>query len=248
MANFRDVAQHAGVSLATASRVASGSLGRPGRDAGPRRGGDARAPLRRARRGRHDGRDRPARARARRTRSSPRSPRRWSAARPLRAWPRSSATPPARRRARPSTSACCSSARSNGMIFISSEVTYLRSDHEHYRRLLRAGARLVFVNGGSAQLDVTSVGVDERAAGRLATEHLLELGHTRIGFAAGDALSSPTQREGRRDGRRRCTLPGSSRTVSSPTRSSPSRAAGWLLGSCSRIRAGRRPGSSARTT
>ncbi len=81
----------------------------------------------------------------------------------------------------------------NGMIFISSEVTYLRSDHEHYRRLLRAGARLVFVNGGSAQLDVTSVGVDERAAGRLATEHLLELGHTRIGFAAGDALSSPTQ-------------------------------------------------------
>jgi DNA-binding LacI/PurR family transcriptional regulator len=81
----------------------------------------------------------------------------------------------------------------DGMIFISSEVTDLRSDHEHYRRLLLAGARLVFVNGGSAQLDVTSVGVDERAAGRLATEHLLDLGHTRIGFAAGDALSSPTR-------------------------------------------------------
>jgi DNA-binding LacI/PurR family transcriptional regulator len=81
----------------------------------------------------------------------------------------------------------------DGMIFISSEVTDLRSDHEHYRRLLRAGARLVFVNGGSPQLDVTSVGVDERAAGRLATEHLLALGHTRIGFAAGDELSSPTQ-------------------------------------------------------
>ena len=83
--------------------------------------------------------------------------------------------------------------RVEGMIFISSEVTDLRSDHAHYRRLLREGARLVFVNGGSAQLDVTSVGVDERAAGRLATEHLLALGHTRIGFAAGDALASPTR-------------------------------------------------------
>jgi DNA-binding LacI/PurR family transcriptional regulator len=86
--------------------------------------------------------------------------------------------------------------RVDGMIFISSEVTDLRSDHSHYRRLLAEGARLVFVNGGSAQLDVTSVGVDERAAGRLATEHLLGLGHTRIGFAAGDALSSPTREKG----------------------------------------------------
>lgn len=83
--------------------------------------------------------------------------------------------------------------RVEGMIFISSEVTDLRSDHAHYRRLLREGARLVFVNGTSAQLDVTSVGVDERAAGRLATEHLLALGHTRIGFAAGDAFLSPTR-------------------------------------------------------
>jgi DNA-binding LacI/PurR family transcriptional regulator len=86
--------------------------------------------------------------------------------------------------------------RVDGMIFISSEVTDLRSDHSHYLRLLAEGARLIFVNGGSPQLDVTSVGVDERAAGRLATEHLLGLGHTRIGFAAGDALSSPTREKG----------------------------------------------------
>ena len=86
-----------------------------------------------------------------------------------------------------------------GMIFISSEVTDERSDHDHYLRLLAEGARLIFVNGGSTRLDVTSVGVDERAAGSLATEHLLELGHTRIGFAAGDVNSSPTRekKEGR---------------------------------------------------
>lgn len=72
-----------------------------------------------------------------------------------------------------------------GMIFISSEVTDLRSDHAHYGRLLEEGAKLVFVNGGSPALHVTSVGVDERAAGRLATEHLLSLGHALVAFAAG---------------------------------------------------------------
>ena len=86
--------------------------------------------------------------------------------------------------------------RVEGMIFISSEVTDMRSDHLHYVRLRSEGARLVFVNGASESLDVTSVGVDERAAGRLATEHLLGLGHRRIGFAAGDAMSTPTRQKG----------------------------------------------------
>lgn len=90
--------------------------------------------------------------------------------------------------------------RVDGMIFISSEVNDLGSDHAHYVRLLGEGARFVFVNGSSDQLDVTSVGVDERAAGRIATEHLIELGHRRIGFAAGEAHVSPTwqKEEGRR--------------------------------------------------
>jgi DNA-binding LacI/PurR family transcriptional regulator len=82
--------------------------------------------------------------------------------------------------------------RVEGMIFISSEVTDLRSDHRHYARLRDEGARLVFVNGSCASLDVTSVGVDERAAGKLATEHLLGLGHRRIGFVAGPANATPT--------------------------------------------------------
>ena len=83
--------------------------------------------------------------------------------------------------------------RVDGMIFISSEVTDLRSQHAHYRLLADAGARIVFVNGASEELDVPSVGVDERAAGRLATEHLLELGHVRVGFAAGAEQFSPTR-------------------------------------------------------
>ena len=83
--------------------------------------------------------------------------------------------------------------RVDGMIFISAEITDTRGEHGHYAQLIESGARLVFVNGASETLHVTSVGVDERAAGRIATEHLLELGHTRIGFVAGQAYASPTR-------------------------------------------------------
>ena len=80
-----------------------------------------------------------------------------------------------------------------GMIFVSCEMTNLDGDHGHYQRLLDDGARIVFVNGTLNGFDVPSVGVDERAAGELATRHLLELGHRRIGFVAGPRHYLPTQ-------------------------------------------------------
>jgi len=83
--------------------------------------------------------------------------------------------------------------RVEGMIFISCEMTNLTADHSHYARLLDEGARFVFVNGALHQLDVPSVGVDERAAGEIATQHLLDLGHERIGFVAGPEHYQPTQ-------------------------------------------------------
>jgi DNA-binding LacI/PurR family transcriptional regulator len=83
--------------------------------------------------------------------------------------------------------------RVDGMIFICAEITDVRGKHDHYAQLVERGARLVFVNGTSESLDVTAVGVDERAAGRLATEHLLELGHRQIGFVAGEAYAVPTR-------------------------------------------------------
>ncbi len=82
--------------------------------------------------------------------------------------------------------------RVQGMIFISCEMTNLRGDHGHYARLVGEGARLVFVNGALQTLDVPSVGVDERAAGEVATQHLIELGHERIGFVAGHEHYLPT--------------------------------------------------------
>ena len=96
--------------------------------------------------------------------------------------------------------------RVEGMIFISCEMTNLSGDHDHYAQLLDEGAKLVFVNGALNQLDVPSVGVDERAAGEIATQHLLDLGHERIGFVAGPEHYLPTHRRGRAasgDARRR---------------------------------------------
>lgn len=83
--------------------------------------------------------------------------------------------------------------RVEGMIFISCEMTNLRGDHGHYARLIDEGARMVFVNGAVHTLDVRSVGVDERAAGEIATQHLIDLGHERIGFVAGPEHYLPTQ-------------------------------------------------------
>lgn len=83
--------------------------------------------------------------------------------------------------------------RVQGMIFIACEMTNLRGDHGHYAKLVAEGARLVFINGALHTLDVPSVGVDERAAGEIATQHLIALGHERIGFVAGPEHYLPTQ-------------------------------------------------------
>ena len=98
--------------------------------------------------------------------------------------------------------------RVDGMIFISSEAADLRADHSHYARLLGQGARIVFVNGAVDVLDVPHVGVDERAAGQVATQHLLDLGHERIGFVAGPDRFRPDPREGGRARCSRSTRPG----------------------------------------
>lgn len=83
--------------------------------------------------------------------------------------------------------------RVDGMIFISCEMTHLSGDHEHYARLLDEGARLVFVNGALDGVDVPCVSVDERHAGYIATQHLISLGHERIGFVAGPVDYLPTR-------------------------------------------------------
>ena len=81
----------------------------------------------------------------------------------------------------------------DGMIFVSCEMTNLSGEHDHYGRLLSEGAKIVFVNGALNTLDIPSVGVDERAAAELATQHLLDLGHTCIAFASGPRYYLPAR-------------------------------------------------------
>ena len=80
-----------------------------------------------------------------------------------------------------------------GMVFVSPEATDSLAPHDHYKRLREDGVRMVFVNGGMPTLDVPDVCVDEQVAGYLATRHLVELGHRRIGFVSGPAQSVPTR-------------------------------------------------------
>jgi DNA-binding LacI/PurR family transcriptional regulator len=80
-----------------------------------------------------------------------------------------------------------------GMIFVSPQAADAASSHGHYRRLRAEGVRMVFVNGGMPSLDVPDVCIDEQVAGYLATKHLVELGHVRIGFVSGPARSLPTR-------------------------------------------------------
>src|SRR5690349_19207166 len=89
----------------------------------------------------------------------------------------------------------------DGMIFISCEMTNMRGDHDHYERLVSEGARIVFVNGALNTLNVPSVGVDERTAGELATQHLIDLGHERIGYVAGPDHYLPTRQKAAEIGR-----------------------------------------------
>jgi len=80
-----------------------------------------------------------------------------------------------------------------GMVFVSPESTDAAASHDHYRQLKHEGVHMVFVNGGMPSLDVPDVCVDEQAAGYLATRHLIDLGHERIGFVCGPVRSMPSR-------------------------------------------------------
>jgi DNA-binding LacI/PurR family transcriptional regulator len=97
----------------------------------------------------------------------------------------------------------------DGMVFISSQLTNPSADHAHYFRALQEGVRMVLVNCGREDLPVPSVGVDERSAADVAATHLLNLGHRRIGFVAGLEHYMPTREKtaGLRDALERWELP-----------------------------------------
>ncbi|HKP85477.1 MAG TPA: LacI family DNA-binding transcriptional regulator [Blastocatellia bacterium] len=63
-----------------------------------------------------------------------------------------------------------------------------------YRKMIKEGARIVLVDRAMSNVRCSVVATDNSEVGRLATEHLIRLGHRRIGHLRGDASSVSAER------------------------------------------------------
>jgi alanine racemase len=82
-----------------------------------------------------------------------------------------------------------------GIIVVSGLNANTQGNHDVYRRLLARGMPMVFLNGFVDDLDATFVSCDDRYAASLAVRHLLSLGHRRLGFVTGPHRYLPVQRK-----------------------------------------------------
>ena len=83
----------------------------------------------------------------------------------------------------------------SGIVFVSGLHADSGADHQRYRDLLDRGLPIVLVNGFADDVDAPYVSTDDHAATDLAVEHLVSLGHTRIGLAVGPDRFVPAIRK-----------------------------------------------------
>jgi DNA-binding LacI/PurR family transcriptional regulator len=83
----------------------------------------------------------------------------------------------------------------SGIIFVSGLHADSTADTDRYARLAGRGVPLVMINGYTERVSAPFVSTDDRAAMRLAVQHLVELGHTRIGLAVGPRRYVPVLRK-----------------------------------------------------
>jgi alanine racemase len=82
-----------------------------------------------------------------------------------------------------------------GIIFVSGRHADTKADHERYRSLVERGLPVVFINGYVPDIDAPFISDDDAEAMELSVNHLVELGHTRIGLAVGQRRFVPVQRK-----------------------------------------------------
>lgn len=82
-----------------------------------------------------------------------------------------------------------------GLICVSGQHANLETSTERYQRLRERGLPLVLVNGYREGVDAAFVSDDDVAAMDLAVNHLVTLGHTRIGLAVGQERYVPVRRK-----------------------------------------------------
>ena len=83
----------------------------------------------------------------------------------------------------------------SGIIFVSGRHADTTAPRERYETLVSRRLPIVLVNGYSENLPAAFVSCDDREAGRQAVDHLVAMGHTRIGFTSGPERYVPVRRK-----------------------------------------------------
>ncbi|WP_250444220.1 LacI family DNA-binding transcriptional regulator [Actinotalea sp. C106] len=83
----------------------------------------------------------------------------------------------------------------DGIVFVSGRHADTAASHERYHRLHSRGLPIVLVNGFAEGVDAPSVSTDDAVAVDLAVRHLSSLGHTSIGLAIGPDRYIPARRK-----------------------------------------------------
>ena len=84
-------------------------------------------------------------------------------------------------------------AGATGVIVLSGHHAQAEGPLAHYRDVLLAGASLVLINGAREDLEAAYIATDEDEAMRLVLQHLVDMGHRRIGLAVGDEHTWPVR-------------------------------------------------------
>jgi LacI family transcriptional regulator, repressor for deo operon, udp, cdd, tsx, nupC, and nupG len=80
-----------------------------------------------------------------------------------------------------------------GVIVVSGDTADVTADHGHYLEVVSRGIPVVVVNGRAPGLSLPAVTVDHVTAARQAVAHLVSLGHRKIGLATGPSRYVPSQ-------------------------------------------------------
>lgn len=83
----------------------------------------------------------------------------------------------------------------SGILFVSGRHADTSAPHERYRTLLSRRLPIVLVNGFAEEIPAAFISCDDRTSGMLAVNHLVALGHTRIGFTSGPERYVPVRRK-----------------------------------------------------